>query len=594
MAFRHTHLIGSLAVAGVIGIVLAACGGGSATATPLPTSKPSPAGTGAPSATPQPLATSQAQPTATRPPVTPTPQPTATQAVTPTAAGLQPRYGGILQARFFRYPETFDTYQACCGYVHGIFQNVLNHLIRYKWDSISDIEGDLALGWDVGADGKTYTFRLRRDVRWQDGKPFTSADILFNFQRASDPKYTFHKARVAPIASMEAPDPYTFKTTLKKVSASYIPNISSAFFIMYPAHISDPAAWQSAPVGTGAHRVKQSTKDVSVELVRNPNYFRKDAAGRALPYLDGIVYTVIADRALSLAAFLSGRVQCACTFDKDFMNDAEDQIRREVPGVKLGRFGGGTLTLQFNVQKTPFDNPAFRQGVAIGLDKEQVAAVVYKDKAMYPHPPLLMPTEMGGQWGLPSAELARVPGFYVDQSRNLALAQQKFKESGIDPKTVSVSILTSTTTVPDADALASAMTVALGLRTRVENVASIVDVTQRKNQGNFQMNIEPRGITVDDPAEWFAGFLANGGAFNFGKYGNPRLDELLIAQDSELDPFKRKAMIWEMQRIVLTDLPIVPLSGQLGVRGTRPEVFGYSAGPLTHSNVRLDQVWLQP
>lgn len=605
--------LGLLGLLVIVGVTVVACGGGEptvtprptatsapATATPAPIAAPTPTGvpvTRAPTASPTsagPTPTAAATPTAAVPSPTPRPAATALAASpTPSATGPQPRYGGTLQARFFTYPQIWDTYNAAGGFTHAIFQNVLNHLIRYKWDSISDIEGDLALSWDVSADGKTYTFKLRPGVQWQDGRPMTSADILFNFKRAGDPKYTFNRARVTPVASTEAPDPLTFKVTTNKVSASFIPNIASAFMLMYPAHVPDPAAWQAAPMGTGAHRVRGAAKDVSVTLTRSDSYFRRDEAGRALPYLDGIVYTIIQDRGLSLAALKSGRINCGCTFDRDFMTDAEDQLKKDIPGIYLGRVGGSHLFIQFNVVKPPFDSAPFRQAVAIGLDKEGLATATYGDKKIFPPAPFLVTPEAGGAWGLPKTELGSIAGFAADHKKDLAIAQQKFAQAGINPKGFSISLMTAPATSPDADGVASALSSDLGFKVQVENIASVPDVTQKRTQGNFQMNLETRGATVDDPAEWMAGYVSSAGSFNFGKYNNARLNELLSSEDAELDVAKRRAMIWEIQRIVLTDFPVVPLSAQLGVRGARPEVVGYTAGPFNHSNMRLDYVWLR-
>lgn len=570
------------ALGGVVALIVVACGGGQATPTPQPT--PTPA-----EKPPAPTATPSLGPTS--PPTTaPRPSPTPSPALATT--GPAPRYGGVLQVRFGVNPMIWDTYQACCGFTHYIFQNVLNHLLRYEKESLSRIEGDLATSWEVSADGKTYTFRLRRDVQWQDGKSFTSADVLFNFQRAGDPRYTFNKERVANIASMEAPEPLVFRTTLKKVSASYIPGIASAFFLIYPAHVPDPAAWQSAPVGTGAHRVSQSSKDVSIELARNLTYFRKDAAGRQLPYLDGIKYTVIQEPGLALAAFRSGRVDCGCAFDQDYMTDQEEQLRKEIPGVKLGRYLQFPRLLLFNLQRPPFDNLAFRQAVTIGLDMAQFGIVVYRDKSIFPAPPFLMPPEFGGRWGLPKEELVKVPGFNPDHAKDLAIARERFVQSGLDPRAVSISVLATPFTRPEAEALASLLTTELGLKARVE-VFPTQQVLLRQQQGDFQLTVETRGATVDDPNEWFVGYLSSKGAFNWGKYFNARLDDVLTTQDSELDPARRRALLWEAQEIVLADYPIVPLPIQLGVHGTRPEVFGFRVGPVAVSNVRLDDVWLE-
>lgn len=601
------RVVGLLGPVAVLAIVLAACGGGEPTPTtpaltptatpvrPAPTTAAAPTTTpataGAPTAAPTTAAAPAPTPT-TAPLPTPTSIPTSIPR-TPPLTGPRPRYGGVLNVRLLRYPPNWDTHHAQGGSWHPPFQQILNHLIRYKWDSVSEIEGDLAESWEVGADGRTYTFKLRRDAKWQDGKPFTSADVAYNFRHAADPQYTWNAQRVAAVGNLEGPDSSTFKVVLKRSSAPFIPNIASAFFLIYPSHL-DPAAWQRSPVGTGAHKFKGAVSGEIIEFARNPEYFRKDAAGRSLPYLDGLIYYVIPAPGLALAAFRTGKVHCGCAYDSDYMTDNEDLLRRTMPGVKLGRHAAGFRGLMFNLKRAPFDNVAFRQAVGIGLDKQALVNTAYEGRALYPVPLFVIPTERGGQWGLPKEELLKVPGLNPDHAKDVAIAQQKFRESGIDPRTVSVGLLAALAGAAryDSDALASILTTTLGLKTNVIGVES-VELNSRLMAGNFDFNLVSRSPSLDDPSEWLTAHTQTGAAFNFGGYSNPRADEQLIAQDAEVDPAKRRAIVWEAQRTILGDMYIMPIAALLEVHGTKAEVIGYtSARPLTHSNMRLDLVWL--
>ena len=322
---------------------------------------------------------------------------------------------------------------------------LLSHLVWFQKDSLSKIDPDLAESWQLGADGKSYTFRLRKDVRWHDGTPFTSADVLYNFKRASDPRYTFNAQRVAPIATMETPDPVTFRVTLKDVSASFLANIAGPFMLMYPGHITDMAQWQKQPVGTGPFAFKEYNKDTSYVYRKNAGYYGKDPGGRALPYLDGIDWRAIVDPGLGLAAFRAGRLDCGCGYDHDFLTPAVDQLKKEVPGFNYGIFYSLPYQVMFNLQKPPFNNASFRQAIAIGLDKDQVAeafigGTVRRGGLNYTPVPPLFPPELGGQWGLPKAELEKIPGYNPNHAADIAIARQKLRESGIDPSRTSLEL----------------------------------------------------------------------------------------------------------------------------------------------------------
>lgn len=612
MGNRRGWTVAQLAAVGaVVAIVVAACGGGEATATPQPTAtavRPTPtaqpaattppsaptATTQAPAATAVPSATAQtpaATPTATPAPArTPTPAPAATA----TASGPQPRFGGVLQVRFYREFTSWDTYHAAGGFSTLFMQNDLSNLIRYTRDSVSKIEGDVAESWDLGPNGKTYTFKLRKDVLWHDGKPLTSADVLYNFKRASDPKFTFNAQRVAPIATMDAPDPSTFRLTLKNTSNSFVANIATVFFLMYPAHITDMEAWQKTSVGSGAFSFKGGVKGGTMEFVKNQKYYGKDVAGRALPYLDGIFYTIIPDPALALAAFRSGRTHCGCTNDTEYIFDNVDTLKKDIPGIKLSEYLNQRISIMFNTRRAPFDNAAFRQGVAIALNKVEAAAPLYRGTAHAPTSPLIAP-ELGGVWGLPREELGKIPGFNPDHAKDLAIAQQKFKEAGLDSKGMSVGFLGGSFASQAMETSATVLGSEIGLKVRIEITGSVVDGVTRRQQGNFDLYLHTGADTIDDPADQYNSLMLSTSLENYSGYKNPRVDQLLKDQDAELDPAKRRALLWEVQKIQLTDFPYLPLLFSKGIRGTRPEVFGYISGPVNvSSSTRLEGLWLAP
>lgn len=580
-----------LVLGGVLTLVLAACGGGESTATPQPTRTPQPTATSVPGATAAPLPTATSASPAT---ATATAAPTATQAPRPTATSVAavgaPKYGGILQARLTRDWDNWDIYHAAGGFTSVFNQQLLSNLLRFKKDSISVMEADLAQSWEVSAEGKSYTFRLRQDANWSDGKPVTSADVAYNLGRAADPKYTFNKEKVALIATIETPDPSTIKLTLKRVSASFLPNIAGAFMLMYPSHVTDMAQWQKAPVGSGPFVFEKYNKGVSYLFRKNTSYYGKDAAGRTLPYMDGIDYTVIVDPALALAAFRAGRSQCGCGFDSDFLTEAKEQLEKDIPGVKLGLTFPSRHEMRFNLRKAPFNNLAFRQGVAIGLDKEKIASVYRRGLNYRPAPPLVAP-ERGGQWGLPKGELTKIPGYNPDHAADVALAQQKFRESGIDPKTVQVEIIFSSFFGAEGELMATVLS-ELGIKATPVPLGT-TEMAQRRIGGRFEIDHVTAGISLDDPGDQYTPELLSDGSFNFGKYVNDRVDQLLRDQDAELDPAKRRSILWDIQRINLTEFPMVPFLYQGNGYGTRPEVFNFRTPPLAvHAAFRLEEVWI--
>ena len=174
-----------------------------------------------------------------------------------------------------------------------------------------DLKGNpqpyLAESWEISPDGKTYTFRLRKDVKWHDGKPFTSADVAYGLLQINK-KYSGHASTAfKSVKRIDTPDPHT---AVFHLEFAYPPLIRALGFIVssvvLPKHIyegTDPRKnpHNFKPIGTGPFRFKEYKKGSHVTLERNPDYFKK---GR--PYLDRIIYQIIPNKAARVLALEKG------------------------------------------------------------------------------------------------------------------------------------------------------------------------------------------------------------------------------------------------------------------------------------------------
>ncbi len=582
MMSRRVALL--LVLSPVVALVVAACGGGGATATPVPpTATTRPAPTAAPptaTSAPAPVATAAPVPTATRPP-----------APTATPAGPAPKIGGTFQPRWYVDSRNWDVWHAAGGFNTGFVKNMMSNLVQFRPGTF-EIAEDLATTWNTSADGKVLTFGIRKDASWHDGKPVTARDVMYTFNRGNDPAFNFNKSRVRLIEKMETPDDSTLKVTLSSVSNSFLANVAGAFMLIYPSHITDMAVWQKNPVGSGPFVLKSDKPDVAYDFTKNPKYYRKDAAGTTLPYLDAITFNVIVDPQLSLSAFRSGRIHCGCIFDQNWTNANIEALRRDIPGLKEGVAVGGVRSLYFNAKKAPFNNAALRQAVAIGLDKEAVTSTYEGGKQNYGPAPFLVPPELGGQWGLPKAELQKFPGLNPNHAADTALAKQKFKEAGVEPSSLNIRLLGSNFYKPLGDLLASVLISDLGIKTSVDSPASTIEINQQRLSGNFDILMIADSQSIDDPSDRFSEYIITGGADNLAGYSNPRVDDLMAQQDREQDPAKRRQMLWDIQRVLLTETPMMPLFFIKNVRALRPEVNNYKAGPLHIQNFDFSEIWL--
>lgn len=576
-------------LAAVAAVLLGACGGGEATATPAPTqSRP----TQAPPATPTPVSA-----TATaRPAVTAAPSPTPAAAATATPPGPTPKYGGTFRMRMIQDFYDLDSRGAIGQFAVIWSVNLLNNLITYKPDEAGKALGDLAATWQVSENGLVWSFALRKDVKWHDGTPFTTKDVLYTFNtylKPESPAATVHKARMTAVEKIETPDDSSFRMTLSRPSASLLAALTVPSVVVYPAHIAYTSeAYRNKPIGTGAYTFVGYQRDVVIKLAKNPGYWRKDDAGRALPYMDGLEYYIITDRSTLQAAFQAARLDCLCGYGSDVLVTELEQVKSRNPGLKFSIVRAASLiTLQFN-QRAPLNDQRVRQGIHAGLDRKETNSLFLEGNGYYP-PGYLIPQAAGGQWALQDQEALRLPGFREPKEQDRALTRQLFQQAGLDPSKTRLNILSSS---------------------RFQDVAAVVDSELRKqgfqqsridlldgaastaalNNGNFDVNILQFGLSYDDPGDQLNQSIITNGARNFGKWSSKEIDGLAEQQDAVLDPAKRRDVIYELQRKALDAAFVVPLLDQVSVYATQGYVMDFvlnRAIGVTPAH-RLDRVWL--
>ena len=607
----------AVAVASAVAVIAAACGGSDSTVAPQPTAAPTraaPSPTQFPAATPTlgptvaPLTATPAAPTATataRPPG-PTPTsapatptrvpPTATPAPTPTPAGAVPtaivkqptKRGGTLQLRTLSAVVAYDTFDVGGGTDFHHFGPMLNNLI---WPDPygKELTGDIAEDWSFSDGGKVVTFRLRKGIKFQDGTPLTSKDILYNIERGRnprDPRMTAFKTRFSSMQKVEAPDDSTFRVTLAAPSNVLLLAMGGAAALMYPSHLPFPEKkeeWKKAPVGSGPFKVKSIDPSVKIEYVKYDGYFKT-----GMPYVDGMVLTVMTNE-VAVASFRTGRLD-ATNLDSTPTINQLTELKKAFGWVPV-RLAVSIPHAELN-QKPPFTDVRVREAVFLALDRQALVDIWLRGEGS-PFSASLLPPENSGQWGVSAKDLENRPGYSKDKTKDLARAKQLMKDSGIDPSKFPLAILGSNVYPPFAEVVESGLR-ELGFKSSIFNIAT-ADLTERLVRGDFDVNANSPTFTFDDPNDRLASQVTTTGPFNYGKWSNPKLDQLLDEQDRVLDSAKRRAMLLEAQETVLTDRVYIPMAIRYGYHGYMPYVKNFPTNtPFLFSPAfRWEQVWLE-
>jgi peptide/nickel transport system substrate-binding protein len=298
-------------------------------------------------------------------------------AVATVAAAI--KRGGKLTAGLDADVTTFDAHTGIAGSDANYTYLVFDPLVGYDSSVKPNANLSLAQSWEQ-PDDTTITFHLR-DASFTDGTPVDAQAIAWNLNRILDPAAkAVNRGELAPISSVQTPDAHTVTLKLSTIAADLLITLGSRSSL-----IISPTAYQklgqqfaSAPVGSGPFTVQSRTIGDRVVFAKNPSYWRKDAAGGALPYLDNIEVRFIQDTTARVEALLAGDVQL------DSQVDAKDSSRvkssSDLQTVTLDGYQIAS-SLAANYALPPLDDVNLRLATQYALNPQDIVTGVYLGEA---------------------------------------------------------------------------------------------------------------------------------------------------------------------------------------------------------------------
>ena len=482
-----------------------------------------------------------------------------------------------------------------------------------------EIEPSLAEKWTVSADNKTYTLTLRDGVTWSDGVPFTSADALFSFQAVYDPKAgsiltSSLLINGAPL-KVSAPDA---KTVVVEYPAPFGPGIRLLDNLtIAPKHKLQAAlaagkfaeAWGAGTpvsdlVSIGPFTLARYESGQRLVFDRNPRYWKKDAAGLPLPYLDQIVFEVVPDQNAELVRLQSGELdmlqQQVRPEDIATLRPLVDQKKLQL--LELG-VGTDADVFFFNLRPAKWardprgawlQQKEFRQAISHAVDREAFANTVFLGAGV----PIWGPVTPGNKnWFSPNVK--RYP-FSVDGAKKilagLGLANRDADEWLEDDKGTEVRF--SVLTYKGNSSLERSAAV---LRDDLRPLGIAVDVSaieqnaliDRMQKGDFDAIFFVMSASSLDPAMSMDFWLSSGSAhvWNIAQTTpatdwERAIDQLMLKQAATVDEAERKRIFDEVQRIFAEQLPALYFVAPRLYMGVSARV-----GELTPSILRPQLLW---
>ncbi|MDX2157183.1 MAG: ABC transporter substrate-binding protein [Hyphomicrobiaceae bacterium] len=466
-----------------------------------------------------------------------------------------PKKGGILNFAVVAEPPTTDCHETgTFAMVHPVAPQYSTLLKAVGPHDNHRIVGDLAESWEQSKDGLSYTFKLRKGVKFHDGSDFTSADIKATYERIINPPagvVSYRKALHQDIGAIETPDPFTVVFKMKKVNASMDLHFSSPFNCVYSAAelAKDPAYPSKKVMGTGAFQFVEYVKGSHWVAKRFDGYWQKDR-----PYLDG--YKAYFVKSAGVVTGMRGG-----QFDAEFRGRTPAERDQLVAAMKdqVTVVTGPWITnilLTFNTEHKPFDDVRVRRALTLAIDRwggsENLGKVtLIKDVSGVFRP--------GAKWNLPRAELEKIPGFWRDINKSREEAKRLLKEAGVT--NLKVKLLNRTIDQPFTPAGIYAIDQWRRIGVETEHVQVETKLWfDGMAKGTFDAAVQNISDFADDPNAQFNTLLSkNVSSIAYSRHTDSRIDQLYEKQSGTIDPVERLKIVNELERYTLDQAYNVPL-----------------------------------
>jgi peptide/nickel transport system substrate-binding protein len=503
-------------------------------------------------------------------------------------ASIEPKRGGTLNMVIQPEPPILVSLTHSAGPTTRFSPKVTEGLVTFDLDFKPLPQ--LATAWAISEDGLHYTFALRRNVKWHDGKDFSSADVAHSILLLKQ-HHPRGRGTLSSVVEVRTPDPHTAEIVLEKPAPYLLAALTASESPIIPKHIyegTDPLSNANgrAPIGTGPFIFKEWKQGSHILLERNPDYWDP-----ARPYLDRIVVRFIADAAARAIALETGEVLLAP--DTPVPLGQLDSLKAN-PNLILETRGYDyqpiVYRLEFNLANAYFKNLKVREAVAHAIDRDAITNIVfygYGESAPAAISPALKAFHYPG-----------IPRHDFDPHKAEALLDEAGFPRGADGARFKVfhDYMPYSETYQQLAAYTRQALVNIGINVslRAQDVPTWFKRTYTNRDFDFMSNGMSHSFdpTVGVQRLYWSKNFRPGVPFSNGSgYSNPEVDRLLEAAAVETDRERRRALFREFQIIVATDLPDVNLVTGANLTIANKKVIGHTT-TIDGPSANFADVWL--
>lgn len=551
------------------------------------------------------------------------------------------RYGGIFILNETTQPTTFNPIVPNNLSTSMVLSRLMSGLIDFD-PRTEAFTPALAKSWTVSPDGLTYTFHLRKGVLWSDGVPFTAEDVVFTFDtilaevvhpetgqtmpRYPSRYYEQYHIDGEPI-QYQAIDSHTIRFTLPKTYAPFLYDVSRTILPKHKliaAFESDRflKEWTTKTaietpqeiVGTGPFKIFSYKPGERLVLEPNPHYWRADAEGQRLPYIDYLVIKFVSESNTAIAHFATGKSDASGISAEDFewvkraQGTYDFTIYNRGPSASVNFFWFNQ-NAGISEEGRPylpkhklewFTDKRFRQAILHGFNREGLIDAILFGKGEVLHS-IIPPAK--GEWHNPNVRkydysiakakaLLQSAGFYWDSDRTL-------KDRNGEPVRFNLLLVESDRYDQIGVTFVENMK-DLGIEVTLERTDFATLLKRTDGTFDYDMTILGWGSSsaAYDPSGSKALYLSSGAYHMWNpRQEEPateweaRIDDLIHLQEQTLDKKQRIAYMHEVQAILSEELPLLfgySPYGYVGIKNKWKNIYIPKAGTILWN---LDEIW---
>lgn len=456
---------------------------------------------------------------------------------------------GNLIAAIGGEPDQLDPHNTSAYFSFQVLENVYDTLVEP--DANLEMRPALAESWDVSTDQLTWTFHLRKGVRFHDGSPFTAADVVYSYRRIIDEKLA-NVDKFSAVTDVRAPDESTVVLRVKQPTPNLLTNLGGfkGMAIVQRANV-ESGRIATHPIGTGPFAFAGQRSGDSIVLKANPRYW----AGA--PKVSGVTFRFISEPSTALSALQAGEIDWTDSIPTQRVAQLTEDESISLAVTPSNDY----WYLALNQARAPWHDVRVRQAIAYGIDRDAIVAATSYGTATANQ--LAIPA--GNPWFVPYDRYH----YHVDKAKSL------LDEAGADPQNLDMLVTSEYPETVTAAQIIADNLAPLGITVNIRTV-DFATWLDEQNTGQFDMLMMGWLGNIDPDDFYYAQHHTNGTS-NAQKFSNPAVDRLLDAARVETNRADRFADYAKAATIIADQCSYIYLYNPSVIQAWSTDLSGYEA-----------------